>query len=212
MQVSEQNQRQTECEIWKDIPGWNGLYQASSIGRIKSLPKDYIICGKAKIHSKEKILCLHKKDDGYLRVELNHDGFHRTFPVHQLIALAFLENPDNKPHIDHINTVRDDNRVENLRWVTPKENASNPITKKRVRDVALLTPAGPDNPLFEEKSPDSKVVLQYTKDGILVARYTCCHQVERRNKGFHFSNVARACRGERMTYKGYIWKYEDIGG
>lgn len=195
-------------EVWRDIPGWEGLYQVSSIGRVKALTKTYVICNSSVVTKKEKILRTRPMRDGYRRIELNHNGESRSYPVHRLVAMAFIDNPDNKPHIDHINTIRDDNRVENLRWVTPKENAANPITRPRLWVISHSSPIGPNNPLYEEKSPDSKPVLQYDKQGNLISRYSCCHQAMRRNPGYNFSNIARACRGERMTYKGYIWKYD----
>ena len=196
-------------EEWRDIPGYEGLYQVSSIGRVKSLPKDYVICNSSVVHAKEKILRPRKMHDGYIRIELNHNGVAKQYPVHRLVAMAFIENPENKPHIDHLNTIKDDNRVENLRWVTPKENFANPVTRARYLASIKHRPSGKDSALFEEKSPDSKAVLQYDKQGKLIARYACCHQVGRKNEGYNYSNIARVCRGERLTYKGYIWKYED---
>lgn len=196
-------------EEWRDVPGYEGLYQVSSLGRVKSLAKEYMICGKGIVRTSDKIMSLHKMYDGYVRVELNHKGKAKEFPVHRLVAMAFLDNPEHKPHIDHINTIKNDNRVENLRWVTPKENFANPITLGRWKVAVKNYPSGEANPLFEGKSPDSKVVLQYDTNGILVARYACCHQAARRN-GYNYSNIARVCRGERNTYKGFIWKYEEL--
>ena len=69
-----------------------------------------------------------KNDDGYMRVGLCKDGKEKRFSIHRLIALAFIPNPLNKPCIDHINRIRDDNRIENLRWATYSENNQNAIT------------------------------------------------------------------------------------
>ena len=144
---------------------------------------------------------------GYKLVELNHNGRARQYPVHRLVAMAFIPNPDNKPHIDHIDTIPDNNYVGNLRWVTPKENVNNPLTREK--RLAVEGVSGPDNPLYEEKSPDAKVVLQFDKNGNYIARYTGgCHQAMRRNPGTDYSKIACVCRGERNSHKGYIWKYE----
>lgn len=195
-------------EIWKDIPGWEGLYQVSNLGRIKSLARDYRICNVATVHKKEKILKQQTIKFGYKHVELNYNGHARNYPVHRLVAMAFIPNPENKPHIDHIDTIPYHNNVENLRWVTPSENANNSITAQKRKKIKYIS--GPKNPLFEDKSPDSKPVLQFDKQGNFIARYSCCHQAMRKNPGFSFSSIARACRGERYTYKKFIWKYDSI--
>lgn len=194
-------------EIWKDIPNFEGLYQASNLGRIKSLARSYTICNSAIVNKGEAIMKPQQNPDGYCTIELNYKGKSTRMPVHRAVALAFIPNPDKKPQIDHINTIRNDNRVENLRWVTCIENHSNPLSIINRRNRPKLT--GKDNPLYEEKSPDSKVVLQYDKKGNLIAKYACCHQAMRQNEGFSYTSIARACRGERMTYKGFIWKYEN---
>ena len=69
-----------------------------------------------------------KESNGYMRVKLSKDGKQKNFYVHRLIALTFIPNPDNKKCIDHINRIRDDNRIENLRWATQKENCQNSIS------------------------------------------------------------------------------------
>lgn len=101
-------------EIWKDIEGYEGLYQVSNLGRVKKLPT---------------ILKNSLDKQGYEVVQLvNENGKKKVLKIHRLVANAFIENTENKPQVDHINTIRNDNRVENLRWVTPKENMNNPIT------------------------------------------------------------------------------------
>ena len=113
-------------EIWKDIKGYEGYYQVSNLGRIRSLDR----WGKGiKKFYKGKIISQSKHPTGYMMVSLCKDASARTFKVHRLIAEAFIPNPENKPCIDHINTIRDDNRIENLRWCTHKENVNNPKTQ-----------------------------------------------------------------------------------
>ena len=102
-------------EIWLDVPGFPG-YQVSNAGRVKSF------------RSGERILKQCNDSDGYPTVVLCGAIGKRTKTIHRLVALAFIPNPENKPEVDHINTNRMDNRVENLQWVTRKENANNPFS------------------------------------------------------------------------------------
>lgn len=107
-------------EIWKDIEGYEGLYQVSNYGRIQS-----------KKYGKEKVLYQYLTTKGYLLTALSKNGKVCRKLTHRLVAEAFIPNPQNKPFIDHINGNKTDNRVENLRWVTAQENTHNPITYKK---------------------------------------------------------------------------------
>lgn len=147
-----------ENEIWKDVPGYAGIYQVSNYGRVKSLPKSYIICNKYVVTAKEKVL-KQRKVKGYKIIELNHKGIARRFPVHVLVAKMFIPNPNNYPEIDHIDTDRANNKFSNLRWCTHSMNMNNPITKEKIRNIPRIK--GKENPLFEGKSPDAKAVIQY---------------------------------------------------
>ena len=108
-------------EIWKDISGFEGLYQISNLGRIKSLPRYKQLYGK-KVFVPECIRKFGYDKDGYYIIPLNKNGKKYMRRVHRLVAQAFIPNPENKPVIDHINCDIKDNRVENLRWATVVEN------------------------------------------------------------------------------------------
>ena len=108
-------------EIWKDVPSYEGLYQVSNQGRVKSLEKT---------GSKDERILRPFTQDGYLRYTLRKDGTKRNVLAHQLVAMAFIPNPFNRKYIDHIDTNKTNNTPGNLRWVTRKENSNNPQTRR----------------------------------------------------------------------------------
>ena len=110
-------------EIWKDIKGYENLYQVSNKGQVKSLNWER--------SGKERILKPGKGDDRYLQVVLSKDGKKKTIRVHQLVAEAFVENPKGEKYIDHLDGNNRNNNAENLKWCSAKQNANNPITALR---------------------------------------------------------------------------------
>lgn len=114
-----------EEEIWKDVVGWEGFYEVSSLGRVKSLPR-LIPKGTGQWETKERILKSPLSGNGYPTVHLCKNGTHKAARVHQLIAIAFLNHAidGNKVVIDHINGIKTVNRIWNLRIVTHRFNNS----------------------------------------------------------------------------------------
>jgi hypothetical protein len=111
-------------ELWKPIPDYQGYYEASSMGRIRSVTR-YIPHPRNttyRLIKTGKILKSELDKSGYPVVTLSKDRKTRTYKVHRLVAKAFIPNPDNLPQIDHINCIRYDNRPENLRWCTQQQN------------------------------------------------------------------------------------------
>ncbi len=119
-----------EKEIWKDIKGYEGLYEVSSFGRVKSLRgwngKEYIL--------REKILKTIIAEDGkhYDVVSLHKDKKSTVYMVHRLVAETFLPNPENLPHVMHLDEDRHNNKLSNLQWGTAKENANAPLHKEKI--------------------------------------------------------------------------------
>lgn len=110
-----------EKEIWIDIQGYEGLYQISNIGRVKSLERLSKFNNSVGL-KKEKILKPFKDSKGYYRIKLSKNAIESTKKIHRLVAFAFLDNLENKPEVNHINGIKDDNRFDNLEWVTSSEN------------------------------------------------------------------------------------------
>jgi hypothetical protein len=109
-------------EIWKDVPSYEGYYQVSNFGLIKSLER---IVKYKENHSglrKEIILKSNITKGGYVHVTICINKINKTVKTHRLVAIAFIPNPEKKPSVNHINGIKHDNRVENLEWVTAKEN------------------------------------------------------------------------------------------
>ena len=112
-------------EVFRDIPGYEGLYQVSNLGNVKSLGN-----GDNKNNvGKERMLKLQKDKDGYLTVFLSIHNYKRLHKVHRLVALAFLPNPNNYPQINHKDKNKSNNNVDNLEWCTAQYNVDYSVSK-----------------------------------------------------------------------------------
>lgn len=123
-------------EIWKEVVGYEGLYEVSNKGNVRSLN-----FGRMGII---KNLSFENTKYGYKRVILTKNRVHKKMFVHRLVAEAFIPNHENKPCVDHINTDRGNNKVENLQWVTQKENSNNPKSVVNYSNSKL----GENNPFY----------------------------------------------------------------
>jgi hypothetical protein len=109
-------------EIWKDVVGYEGYYQVSNFGRIKSVDRIKHYSNRKASFLKGRVMSSSKNACGYERLDIRKDNVKKQFLLHRLIAEAFIPNTDNKPEVNHINGIKDDNRVCNLEWVTHDEN------------------------------------------------------------------------------------------
>lgn len=117
-------------EVFKPVVGYENLYEVSNLGNVKSL--NYNRSGKP------KVLKSISSSSGYLQVRLYINGKGKKILVHRLVAQAFLDNPENYPCIDHVNAIKHDNRVENLRWCTHEMNMLWAYKKTHNRDISVL--------------------------------------------------------------------------
>ena len=178
-----------EQEEWRDIKGYEGLYQVSDKGRVKSLERVTIRKNGKKLPVKERIMKSSIDKDGYLRVALcNSKGKRKLFFVHRLVCEAFHENPDNKPCVNHIDENKTNNTASNLDWCTVVENLNYGTRNAR------------------SAKTQSKPVGQYTLDGKLIKVWQSTNEVERQ-LGFGHSHISAAALGKRKTAYGYVWKY-----
>lgn len=175
-------------EVWKDIYGYEGLYQVSDQGRVKSLERNISHwCGGERIQ-KERILKQNTTHGGYLRVTLYAGDKPKTLKVHRLVCQAFCKNPDNKPEVNHINEDKADNRARNLEWCTRRENINFGTRNERVAKA------------------NGKLIGQYTLDGELIKIWPSTLEAERQT-GFCNGHISQVANGKRKTHKGFVWKY-----
>lgn len=175
-------------ETWKNIKGYEGLYQVSDRGRVKSLERIIIKKDGRKFTVKERVLKPGVTKDGYLIVALHAGDKQKTLTVHRLVCTAFHENLENKPCVNHINENKTDNRASNLEWCTYKENNNHGTHNERMAKTR------------------SKPVRQYTRDGELVKVWPSPCEAERQG-GFDSSTISNVANGKRKTHKGFIWRY-----
>lgn len=181
-------------ETWKDIEGYEGLYQVSNLGRVKSLSRKVFHCNRV-THKEEKILSTINNKNGYVRVELSN-GNKKKYLVHRLVAQAFIQNNENKKYVNHINRIKNDNRVENLEWATASENIKysyNILAKYK------------NNNLIKTKQYKPVVQIDVSKDKI-VAVFNSVNEAHRIS-GVHNYEIIKMCRGERSFYGEYAFKY-----
>lgn len=176
--------------IWKPIKGYEDYYEVSNVGMVRGKPRSVFNPGSgAYINLYQGYLRPSFDKDCYLDVTLTINGVSSTQRIHRLVAIAFLDNPNDLPIVGHQNGVRWDNRVENLKWCTQSEN--------------IL-----DSFLYGRKKVSGRPVNQLTLEGQFVKRFETIRQVEQ--DGFCSKKVNAVVVGKRNMAGGYKWEYAQI--
>lgn len=194
-------------EEWKDIKGFEGLYQVSNKGRIKSLEhftlqtNIYDKGGKTNRKHEEKILKGWIQNTGYLTVALKN----KKYSIHRLVAETFIKNPEKHKTVNHIDGNKLNNKVENLEWCSLQENI------KHAYKAGLMENCKRINSKIKQRA---KFIDQYDLNGTYIKTFLGSKEAEKelRNKNINISNsgIRDVCNGKRKTAGGFKWKWSKI--
>lgn len=174
----------TETEVWRDIAGYEGIYQVSNMGRVKSL--DRITSNGQR--RKGQIILPRKNKCGYYQICLSKNNVKHSDRINRLVATAFIPNPQRLPEVNHINENLLDNTVYNLEWCDRKTNINHGTRTERAAEKL-------SKPVVGTRISDGSVIEFKSSS-------------EAGRNGFCQSAVSRCCRKVKPQYKGYIWKFK----
>lgn len=195
----------TGKEVWKDIEGFEGLYQVSNLGRVKSLEKKVRPNRGSYVH-KERIMTSNCTTHRYRRIILKHNGKKTCRYIHRLVAQAFIPNPENKPQINHKNGDRYFNHVSNLEWCNQNENM--------IHSYAIGLRTSPMKGVNGGNHPASTSVIQICPEtNKIINKFDslieAANSLGVNNPRSTSCSISSACSGKYHTAAGFKWKYAD---
>lgn len=173
-------------EEFRDIEGYEGKYQVSNLGNVKSL--NYHRTGK------EKILKPRNSSCDYLFVRLYINGKGKNYFVHRLVANAFIPNPNNLPQVNHKSEIKNQNTVDNLEWCTNEYNCNYGTHNKRVGEK-------------NKNGKCSKPVLQFDLEGNFIKEWPSAMEIQRQ-LGYYQTYISACCNRKRKSAHKFIWRYK----
>lgn len=183
-------------EVWRPVVGWEGLYEVSSHGRVRSVECDTIRYRNGKptpYHKRQQLRKQKSTANGYMLVVLHRDSVEKTCLVHRLVAEAFIPNPDNLPEINHKDQDKKNNQTDNLEWCTRKYNMNYGDAHERQRDAV------------------SHPIEQLTMDGQHVAYFRSVKELERLSGGRYYERdirrVAQSKTTRHSSVYGFRWRF-----
>ena len=187
-------------EIWKSVPGYEGYYEASTLGNIKSVTRE-VNNSVGTFIKPSVILKPSMQNNGYYRVVLTKDKKHKYMLVHRIVALTFIDNPLNKPIVNHKDEDKQNNCVDNLEWFTKKEN--NNYNNRQYKIAAKNKSNGVyEQNAIKNRKPVLAVPVDPSKEIITLKSVT-----DGKNYGFIPSEISAVARGHKKTHYGYVFSY-----
>lgn len=185
-----------EQEIWKPVVGYEGYYEVSNIGNVRSVDRYVESTTTRPRFRKSQPTKKHLDKYGYFVVYLQKHSTCKTIKVHRLVAEAFIPNPNNYPCVNHKNEVKTDNFVQNLEWCTVKYNNGYGTRGQKISDALI------------DKPKDLNSILQCDTNGKILKEYRCIFDVGK--YGFCVNDVRDCChyKHNSRSHKGYIWLYK----
>lgn len=178
------------AEIWKDVPGYEDVYQVSSKGRLRSKDRYRQVCGGGHRFIEGQIIKPMVCSNGYLEACLVNNRVRKVKLLHRLVAEIFIPNPDGLPEVNHKDENPSNCSVENLEWCTSKYNAN----------------YGSRNQRSWENNPQKVAVNQFTLNGDFITKYSSIGEAAIANKA-DVSSIIKVCQGKQKTCRGYKWQY-----